>query len=351
MARLRIATYNINGIRARLGALLEWLERDKPDIVCLQELKAPDEAFPAADIEALGYGALWHGQKSWNGVAILARGAQPEERRRGLPGGPDDLQSRYLEASVHGLVVGCLYLPNGNPWPGPKFEYKLDWFERLIRHAATLLREGAPTVLAGDFNVVPTDELDIYDPKSWRKDALLQPESREAYARLLGQGWTDSLRTIAGDEKVFTFWDYFRKHWERNAGLRIDHLLLSRDLAPMLADAGVDRWVRGREGASDHAPTWVALGAGSDDSRSTKSGARQSNPKQVPAPKRVGDGAVAKKTVAKKRVAKQATAKKAAKTPTASKTVARKVPVKKTVGKRTPAKKTASKAGRNAAKR
>jgi exodeoxyribonuclease-3 len=259
MARLKLATYNINGIRARLPALLEWLERERPDIACLQELKAPDEAFPASDVERLGYGAIWHGQKSWNGVAILARGAQPEERRRGLPGDPDDTHSRYLEASVHGLVVGALYLPNGNPWPGPKFDYKLAWFERLIRHARKLLDGGEPVVLAGDFNVVPTDELDIYDPKSWRKDALLQPESREAWFRLLQQGWTDSLRTAVGDAKVFTFWDYFRKHWERDAGLRIDHLLLSPNLSGMLADAGVDRWVRGRPGASDHAPTWLVL--------------------------------------------------------------------------------------------
>lgn len=261
MARLKIATYNINGIRARLPALLEWLEREQPDVACLQELKAPDEAFPAADVERLGYGAIWQGQKSWNGVAILARGAQPQERRRGLPGDPADAQSRYLEASVHGLVVGALYLPNGNPWPGPKFDYKLAWFERLIRHARTLLDAGEPTVLAGDFNVVPTDELDIYDPRSWRKDALLQPESRDAWFRLLGQGWTDSLRTALGEARVFTFWDYFRRHWERDAGLRIDHVLLSPQLAPMLADAGVDRWVRGRPGASDHAPTWIRLDA------------------------------------------------------------------------------------------
>lgn len=271
MARLKLATYNINGIRARLGALLEWLEREQPDIACLQELKAPDEAFPLADIEQAGYGAIWHGQKSWNGVAILARGAQPEERRRGLPGDPDDTHSRYLEANVQGLVVGALYLPNGNPWPGPKFDYKLAWFERLIRHARKLLNSGEPAVLAGDFNVVPTDELDIYDPKSWRTDALLQPESRDAYFRLLGQGWTDSLRTIAGDAKVFTFWDYFRKHWERDAGLRIDHVLLSPPLAGMLHDAGVDRWVRGKPGASDHAPTWVVLDAARGAGSSTKS--------------------------------------------------------------------------------
>lgn len=261
MPRLKIATFNINGVRARRGALLAWLERERPDIACLQELKAPDEAFPAADVERLGYGALWHGQKSWNGVAILARGAEPVERRRGLPDDPDPSQSRYLEADVHGLVVGCLYLPNGNPRPGPKFDYKLAWFDRLIGHAATLLAEGRPTVLAGDFNVVPTDELDIYDARSWRRDALLQPESREAYARMLAQGWTDALRAVHGEAKIFTFWDYFRRHFERDAGLRIDHLLLGPLLAPRLVDAGVDRWVRAEAGASDHAPAWVVLDA------------------------------------------------------------------------------------------
>ena len=282
MARLKLATYNINGVRARLPALLEWLERERPDIACLQELKAPDEAFPEADVERLGYGAIWHGQKSWNGVAILARGAKPVERRRGLPGGADDTHSRYLEADVHGLVVGALYLPNGNPWPGPKFDYKLAWFERLIRHARKLVDGAQPVVLAGDFNVVPTDELDIYDPKSWRKDALLQPESREAWFRLLGQGWTDALRTIAGDRKVFTFWDYFRRHWERDAGLRIDHLLVSPTLAGMLADAGVDRWVRGRPGASDHAPTWVMLdAAGGRRARSTQRAAASAGAEQT----------------------------------------------------------------------
>jgi exodeoxyribonuclease-3 len=260
MARLKIATYNINGIRARQGALLEWLEREKPDIACLQELKAPDEAFPQSDIEAVGYGALWHGQKSWNGVAILARGAQPEERQRGLPADPDESQSRYLEADVHGLRVACLYLPNGNPWPGPKFDYKLAWFAQLQKRAARLLKDGTPAVMCGDFNVVPTDELDIYNAASWKKDALLQPESRDAWFELLAQGWTDSIRAVHGDARIYTFWDYFRKHWERDAGLRIDHLLLSPSLAPTLRDAGVDRWVRGQPGASDHAPTWVELG-------------------------------------------------------------------------------------------
>lgn len=255
---LKVASFNINGIRARLPNLLEWLAREQPDIACLQELKAPDAAFPAEAIRAAGYGAVWHGQAAWNGVAILARGADPVERRRGLPGDPDDSHSRYLEASAHGLVVGCLYLPNGNPQPGPKFDYKLRWFERLIAHAGRLQKSAEPVVLAGDYNVVPTDE-DIYDPRSWRKDALLQPESRERYRRLLAQGWTDALRTHFPQARVYTFWDYFRQHWPRDAGLRIDHLLLNAALAPALREAGVDRWVRGRPHASDHAPAWVAL--------------------------------------------------------------------------------------------
>jgi exodeoxyribonuclease III len=260
MPQLKIATFNVNGIRSRLAPLLQWLEREQPDIACLQELKAPDEAFPIDAIHAAGYGAIWHGQRSWNGVAILARGADPIESRRGLPGDPDDTHSRYLEAAAHGVIVGCLYLPNGNPQPGPKFAYKLAWFERFIRHAAKLYGSGHPVVLAGDYNVVPTDELDIYNPRSWRKDALLQPESRECYARLLAQGWTDSLRTLHPDERIYTFWDYFRQHWEHDSGLRIDHLLLNAELAPRLRSAGVDRWVRALPGASDHAPTWITLG-------------------------------------------------------------------------------------------
>ena len=255
---LKLATFNINGIRSRLPILLAWLEREAPDIVCLQELKAPDDAFPIEAIRAAGYGALWQGQASWNGVAILARGADPVESRRGLPGDPADGQSRYLEAAAHGVVVGCLYLPNGNPQPGPKFDYKLAWFERLITHAARLYTSGHPVVLAGDFNVVPTDE-DIYNPRSWRKDALLQPESRACYERLLAQGWTDALRTRHPDERIYTFWDYFRQHWPRNAGLRIDHLLLNANLAPHLKDANVDRWVRDLPHPSDHAPTWITL--------------------------------------------------------------------------------------------
>ena len=260
MKTLSIAPFHINGIRSRLPALLAWLERETPDIVCLQELKSPDSQFPRQALEAAGYGCLHQGQPSWNGVAILARDTEPLEVRRGLPGMEDDPQSRYLEAAVHGVLVGCLYLPNGNPQPGPKFDYKLRWFECLITHARGLLASGHPTVLAGDFNVVPTD-FDIYDPRSWRKDALLQPESRDCYERLLGQGWTDAIRQLHPDERVYTFWDYFRNHWARNAGLRIDHLLLDPGLAPYLKAAGVDAWVRNAPKASDHAPVWIELGA------------------------------------------------------------------------------------------
>ena len=255
---MKLATFNINGIRARQAALLDWLAREQPDIVCLQELKAPDEAFPIAAIHAAGYGAIWCGQKSWNGVAILARGAEPKEVRRGLPGDDADTQSRYLEARVSGLRVACLYLPNGNPQPGPKFDYKLAWCERLLRHAQALYRSGEPCVLAGDFNIVPTDA-DIYDPRSWRKDALLQPEARAAFQALLEQGWTDALRSKHPSTPQFTFWDYFRQHWQKDHGLRIDHLLLSDELKPKLRAAGVDRWVRGEAGASDHAPAWIEL--------------------------------------------------------------------------------------------
>ena len=255
---MKIATYNVNGIRSRLGNLLEWLKRETPDVVCLQELKAPDEAFPALEMRAAGYEAVWHGQKSWNGVAILARETRPVETRRGLPDGGEDSHSRYIEAAVNGTLIGCLYLPNGNPQPGPKFDYKLAWFERFIGHAATLCNSSQPVVLAGDYNVVPTD-FDIYDPRSWRKDALLQPETRACYQRLLAQGWTDALRARLPDTRVYTFWDYFRQHWQRNSGLRIDHLLLNPVLSAKLVDAGVDTWVRGEPGASDHAPTWVRV--------------------------------------------------------------------------------------------
>lgn len=255
---MKIATFNVNGIRSRLPALLEWLRREAPEIACLQELKAADDVFPALAIEAAGYQAIWHGQKAWNGVAILARGTRPLAVRRGLPESEGDAHSRYIEGTVNGLVIGCLYLPNGNPQPGPKFEYKLAWFERLLRHAANLCQSGQPVVLAGDFNVVPTD-FDIYDPHGWREDALLQPESRACYQRLLAQGWTDALRTRFPEQRVYTFWDYFRQHWPKDFGLRIDHLLLSPGLKGHLADAGVDKWVRGQPGASDHAPTWVQL--------------------------------------------------------------------------------------------
>jgi exodeoxyribonuclease III len=257
---LKIATFNVNGVRSRLAHLLLWLERESPDIACLQELKAESHGFPMLDIRARGYEAIWHGQRSWNGVAILAKGAKPVEIGRAMPGDPTDEQSRYIEADVGDIRIGCIYLPNGNPQPGPKFDYKLAWFERLIKHAAELYRMDKPVVLAGDYNVVPTD-FDIYDPKSWRKDALLQPQTRAAYQRLLDQGWLDSLRHVFPEEKVFTFWDYFRKHWERNSGLRIDHLLLNKPAAAMLKSAGVDTWVRGLESASDHAPTWIELGA------------------------------------------------------------------------------------------
>ena len=255
---MKIATFNVNGIKTRLPNLLEWLAREQPDVACLQELKALDAAFPHEAIASAGYRALWHGQRSWNGVAILARGVQPVEIRRGLPGDDSDEHARYLEAAVDGVVVACLYLPNGNPQPGPKFEYKLAWFERLIAHAQGLFRSEHPVIIAGDYNVVPTD-FDIYDPRSWRKDALLQPETRACWERLLDQGWVDALRQLHPDQPVFTFWDYFRKHWERDAGLRIDHLLLNAVLAPALAGSGVDRWVRGQEHASDHAPAWVEL--------------------------------------------------------------------------------------------
>jgi exodeoxyribonuclease III len=255
---MKIATYNVNGINGRLPILLRWLEEARPDAVCLQELKAPDEKFPAKALEAAGYGAIWQGQKSWNGVAILARGKDPVETRRGLPGGEDDTHSRYIEAAVGGVLIGCLYLPNGNPYPGPKFDYKLHWFERLRRHAQALLDSGAPIVLAGDYNVMPTD-LDVYAPERWQDDALFRIEVRDAFAELVAQGWTDALRKLHPDARIYTFWDYLRKRWERNAGLRIDHFLLSPDVAKRLKRAEVDRHVRGWEKTSDHAPVWIEL--------------------------------------------------------------------------------------------
>ena len=255
---MRIATYNVNSINARLPILLRWLGETAPDIVCLQELKAPQEKFPEAPIRELGYGMIWHGQKSWNGVAILAKGADPVEVTRALPGDPDDLHSRYLEATAHGLTVGCLYLPNGNPAPGPKFDYKLRWLERLIVHAAALVSRDTPVVLAGDYNVIPTEK-DVYKPERWVDDALFRIEVREAFTRLTRQGWVDSIRARHPDAQIYTFWDYFRNAFGRDAGLRIDHLLLNPAVAGRLIDAGVDRDVRGWEKSSDHAPTWVEL--------------------------------------------------------------------------------------------
>jgi exodeoxyribonuclease III len=256
--RMKIATFNVNGVNGRLPALLRWLDESKPDVVCLQELKSPQEKFPESEIGKAGYGAIWQGQKSWNGVAILARGAEPQETRRGLPGDPDDSQSRYIEAAIDGLIVGCLYLPNGNPAPGPKFDYKLRWFERLIAHASELLASGAPVILAGDYNVMPT-ELDVYKPERWIDDALFRPEVRSAFHELIAQGWTDALRRLHPGEVIYTFWDYFRNAFGRNAGLRIDHLLLSPSAAGRLAAANVDLQVRGWDKASDHAPVWIEL--------------------------------------------------------------------------------------------
>ena len=258
---MRIATFNVNGVNGRLPVLLRWLAESRPDIVCLQELKAPQDKFPEAAIRDAGYGAVWHGQKSWNGVAILARGIEPIETRRGLPSDPDegdDTQSRYIEAAIDGVLVGCLYLPNGNPAPGPKFDYKLRWFERLILHASELLRLERPVVLAGDYNVMPID-LDVYAPERWVDDALFRPEVREAFHRLVAQGWTDALRALHPGQRIYTFWKFFRNAYARDAGLRIDHLLLSPSLAPRLIAAEVDRKVRGWEKASDHAPTWIEL--------------------------------------------------------------------------------------------
>ena len=258
---MKIATFNVNGVNGRLPILLEWLAGTAPDVVCLQELKAPQEKFPEAAIRAAGYGVIWQGQPRWNGVAILARGAEPVETRRGLPGDADDSHSRYLEAAINGVLIGCLYVPNGNPAPGPKFDYKLRWFERLSAHAGTLLASGMPVVLAGDYNVMPT-ELDVYKPERWVDDALFRPEVREAYRHLVAQGWTDALRQLHPEQRIYTFWDYFRNAFGRDAGLRIDHLLLSPAIAPRLLRAGVDRAVRGHDHASDHAPTWIELADG-----------------------------------------------------------------------------------------
>ena len=257
-AALRIATFNINDVSRRLPVLLAWLEREQPDAVCLQEIKAEDAAFPVVALERAGYGAVWRGQRQWHGVALLARGAVPVLTRRALPGNPADGESRYIEAAVQGVLLGCLYLPNGNPQPGPKFDYKNAWFARLVEHAADLRASGVPVVLAGDYNVVPTDA-DIYDVRSFRDNALLQPEPRAQFQALLAQGWVDALAACRGAETPFTFWSYQRERWKRNAGLRLDHLLLSPSLAPRLRAAGVDRWVRDLPDASDHAPAWITL--------------------------------------------------------------------------------------------
>ena len=255
---MKIATFNINNVVRRLPNLLEWLRAARPDVVCLQELKTTDGSFPQAALSDAGYEAVWRGQRTWNGVAILARGRRPVLVQDELPGDPRDTQSRYLEAAVDGVLIACIYLPNGNPQPGPKFDYKLAWFDRLIARAAELYQAAVPAVLAGDYNVVPTD-FDIYPTRSWANDALLQPESRAAFARLLAQGWTDAIRTTHPREPMYTFWDYKRNRWRRNAGLRLDHLLLSPSVADRMVDAGVDRDVRGEVGASDHAPAWVLL--------------------------------------------------------------------------------------------
>jgi exodeoxyribonuclease-3 len=255
---MKIATYNVNGVNGHLQVLLRWLKETAPDVVCLQELKTPDEKFPLQAIQDAGYEAIWHGQKNWNGVAILSRIGKVQEIRRGLPGDPDDTHSRYIEASVNNIIIGCLYLPNGNPAPGPKFDYKLSWFERLRAHAAELLAGGKPVVLTGDYNVMPT-ELDVYKPERWVDDALFRPETRAAFKQLVDQGWTDAIRKLHPTETIYTFWDYFRNAYGRNAGLRIDHFLLSPQVAKRLTAAGVDRSVRGWEKTSDHAPVWIEI--------------------------------------------------------------------------------------------
>ena len=257
---MKIATFNINNVNKRLANLLDWLRQEKPDVACLQELKADQNAFPEAAIREAGYESVWAGQKTWNGVAILARGAKPVLTRTELPGDPSDRQARYIEAAVRGVLIASIYAPNGNPQPGPKFDYKLAWLERLRKHATALRRSGAPVVLAGDFNVAPTD-LDIYKTKSWDDDALVHPDSRAAFRRLVGRSWTDALRHLHPDERLYTFWHYRRMRWPRDAGLRLDHLLLSPNLADRLVAGGVDRDVRGLEGASDHAPAWIELAA------------------------------------------------------------------------------------------
>ena len=258
MKTLRIASYNINGVNGRLPLLLRWLGEFAPDVACLQELKCPDESFPADALEQAGYQAIWHGQQRWNGVAILSRIGQPVETHRGLPGDPGDSHSRYLEAAVGGILVGNLYLPNGNPKPGPKFDYKLKWMDRLAVHARGLLEAKVPALLIGDFNVIPTDA-DVYKPERWLTDALFAPEARAKFAALLASGWTDAIRALHPDARMFTFWHYWRQAFARDAGIRIDHALLSPSLSRSLIGAGVDRTPREWEKTSDHAPIWVEL--------------------------------------------------------------------------------------------
>ncbi|MXV14537.1 exodeoxyribonuclease III [Hufsiella ginkgonis] len=255
---MKIATYNINGINGRLEILLRWLKEADPDIVCLQELKAESRSFPEQEINTAGYNAIWVGQKSWNGVAILSK-TEIKELHRDLPGEDDEFtHSRYIEAFTGGIVVGCLYLPNGNPVPGPKFDYKLRWFKRLAKHAKNLVDRELPVILIGDYNVMPTD-LDTYKPEKYVNNALFQPEVKKAYAQLVKQGWTDVIRKLYPDEPIYTFWDYLRNAYEWNAGLRLDHVLLNKHIAPRLVSAGVDKHVRGWKDASDHAPVWVTL--------------------------------------------------------------------------------------------
>lgn len=258
---MKIATYNVNGINARLPVLLRWLEKTSPDVVCLQELKAPQEKIPEQAIKDAGYHAIWHGQKSWNGVAILSRNAPPEEIRRALPGDPEDINSRYIEAKVNDIIIGCLYLPNGNPAPGPKFDYKMQWLERFTLHTAELLASDVPVILTGDFNVMPT-ELDVYKPERWVNDALFRPEVRAAFRTITEQGWTDAIRKLFPDEVIYTYFDFFRNAFERNAGLRIDHFLLSHHFDKRLLAAGVNLDVRGWEKTSDHAPVWIEVAEG-----------------------------------------------------------------------------------------
>lgn len=255
---MKIASFNINNINKRLDNLLAWLARAKPDVVSLQELKAEQRAFPVHALRTLGYEAVWQGERSWNGVAILARNHPPVLTRSALPGDPMDQQARYIEAAVQGVLVTSIYLPNGNPQPGPKFTYKLVWFERLISHAAELMAAGIPVVLAGDYNVVPSAQ-DIYPTRSLDKNALIQPESREAFARLLAQGWTDALRKLYPSGPLWTFWDYLHDRWQKDKGMRLDHVLLSPSISERLTNGGVDRWVRGETNASDHAPVWISL--------------------------------------------------------------------------------------------